>query len=247
MLCGLDVFATDAGTVVIRAGAAVDGGGREIVVPHDVEIDPALLTDACGQTDGEADRRGRRDHLALLSRVRHRAGRDPRGVVRRRAPLRAGDDPRELLGLGDRGHAARGRRRALRGPLGERRARSRWFGRHGWAVRACRPAGRLRPGGAPHMRLRLRRPVRAAGDRRRRGAEAAAGRSARPHRHPIEPRAAGADPVPGRAPRGVLRASRAGSGAADRRHVPLARLPIRPPSSQNSRAPGRSRSRSTSR
>jgi hypothetical protein len=53
ILCGLDVVLTEEGTLVVEAGVAVDGRGREIVVPHDVEIDPAQPTDACGRSSGD--------------------------------------------------------------------------------------------------------------------------------------------------------------------------------------------------
>lgn len=49
VLCGLGVFATDARTIVIESGVAVDGRGRIIVVPEDIEVDPARLSDDCGR------------------------------------------------------------------------------------------------------------------------------------------------------------------------------------------------------
>lgn len=51
VVCGLVVepLTTEAGNgVVIRAGLAVDGWGREIVVPEDVALVPLELTDPCG-------------------------------------------------------------------------------------------------------------------------------------------------------------------------------------------------------
>ncbi|GAA1061429.1 hypothetical protein [Agromyces bracchium] len=53
VLCGLDVYATETGTVVLTAGAGVDGRGREIVVPVDIEVDPSQPTDGCGRPQGE--------------------------------------------------------------------------------------------------------------------------------------------------------------------------------------------------
>lgn len=53
ILCGLDVRLTEEGTLVIEEGVAVDGRGRQIIVPYDVEIDPAQPTDACGKPKGE--------------------------------------------------------------------------------------------------------------------------------------------------------------------------------------------------
>lgn len=48
VLCGLRVIAGADGTVAVTAGVAIDGVGREIVVPANVVIDPAQPTDACG-------------------------------------------------------------------------------------------------------------------------------------------------------------------------------------------------------
>jgi hypothetical protein len=54
VLCGLDVVAsTDAGRVRVSAGVAIDGVGREILVPQDsLGIDPRQPTDDCGRPDG---------------------------------------------------------------------------------------------------------------------------------------------------------------------------------------------------
>ncbi|HKF74946.1 MAG TPA: hypothetical protein VKF59_02295 [Candidatus Dormibacteraeota bacterium] len=51
VVCGLGVepVTTAAGSgVVVRAGLAIDGWGREIIVPRDVAIVPLALTDQCG-------------------------------------------------------------------------------------------------------------------------------------------------------------------------------------------------------
>ncbi len=58
VLCGLEVVLTDTGTVVVEAGIAVDGRGRIIVVPEDVEIDPGRTTDACGRPSGATLEKG---------------------------------------------------------------------------------------------------------------------------------------------------------------------------------------------
>jgi hypothetical protein len=52
VVCGLgvDVLSTSAGNgLVVRAGFAIDGWGREIIVPDDVSLVPLQLTDQCGQ------------------------------------------------------------------------------------------------------------------------------------------------------------------------------------------------------
>ncbi|MGH7577407.1 MAG: hypothetical protein ACREM1_20040 [Longimicrobiales bacterium] len=60
VLCGLRVTANaDGSRVRVSAGAAVDGLGREIIVPRDSKpIDPAQPTDACGRPAGLPIRRG---------------------------------------------------------------------------------------------------------------------------------------------------------------------------------------------
>ncbi|GJG89728.1 hypothetical protein tb265_49090 [Gemmatimonadetes bacterium T265] len=60
VLCGLDVAANADGTRVrVRAGVAVDGVGREIVVPQDSPpVDPRQPTDDCGRPDGAPARGG---------------------------------------------------------------------------------------------------------------------------------------------------------------------------------------------
>jgi hypothetical protein len=54
VLCGLDVVASaDGGRVRVSAGVAIDGLGREIIVPQDsAGIDPAQPTDECGRPEG---------------------------------------------------------------------------------------------------------------------------------------------------------------------------------------------------
>src|SRR5215471_17172291 len=52
VVCGLgvDPLTTAAGNgIVVRAGMAIDGWGREIIVPDDVSLVPLQLTDQCGQ------------------------------------------------------------------------------------------------------------------------------------------------------------------------------------------------------
>src|SRR5438874_6748499 len=53
VVCGLDVqrFSNAGGDgLVVRSGLAIDGWGREIVVPEDVPLVPLSLTNDCGQT-----------------------------------------------------------------------------------------------------------------------------------------------------------------------------------------------------
>jgi hypothetical protein len=53
VLCGLDIEA-DGRRVIVGAGVAIDGHGREIVVPEPFVIeDPLALTDDCGRPTGE--------------------------------------------------------------------------------------------------------------------------------------------------------------------------------------------------
>lgn len=53
VLCGLNVVETGSGSVVITHGVGVDGHGRIVVVPRDVEVDPTRLTGRCGRAAGE--------------------------------------------------------------------------------------------------------------------------------------------------------------------------------------------------
>lgn len=55
VLCGLEVTLTDAGTVVITSGVAVDGYGRLIVVPEDLEVDPSRLSGASATDEPVTD------------------------------------------------------------------------------------------------------------------------------------------------------------------------------------------------
>jgi hypothetical protein len=51
VVCGLRVTSTgnvDKPMLLVTAGLAIDGWGREIIVPHDVMLSPAQLTDDCG-------------------------------------------------------------------------------------------------------------------------------------------------------------------------------------------------------
>lgn len=51
IVCGLgvDPITTSAGNgVIVRSGLAIDGWGREIIVPNDVPLVPLALTDQCG-------------------------------------------------------------------------------------------------------------------------------------------------------------------------------------------------------
>jgi hypothetical protein len=53
VVCGLGVetLSTSAGNgLVVHAGLAIDGWGREIIVPDDVNLVPLQLTDQCGQS-----------------------------------------------------------------------------------------------------------------------------------------------------------------------------------------------------
>jgi hypothetical protein len=47
------VTLTGTGTLEIGCGVGVDGCGRIVVVPGDIEVDPRRLTDACGRPSGE--------------------------------------------------------------------------------------------------------------------------------------------------------------------------------------------------
>jgi hypothetical protein len=48
VLCGLELEATESGTCLIQPGVGIDGRGRLVIVPHDVEVDPSRLTDYRG-------------------------------------------------------------------------------------------------------------------------------------------------------------------------------------------------------
>ena len=57
VVCGLGVeplTTSDGNGVVVRAGLAIDGWGREIVVPEDVALVPLELTDPCGKPSDTA-------------------------------------------------------------------------------------------------------------------------------------------------------------------------------------------------
>ena len=51
--CGLDLVAAKEGRIVVQPGVAIDGWGREIVVPAAVTIDPHQLTDDSGGPAGD--------------------------------------------------------------------------------------------------------------------------------------------------------------------------------------------------
>jgi hypothetical protein len=59
VVCGLgvDVDPQNSGMIlVIQPGVALDGLGREVVVPAPVSVNPFLLTDSSGNPSGTADR-----------------------------------------------------------------------------------------------------------------------------------------------------------------------------------------------
>jgi hypothetical protein len=54
ILCGLEATAAGEGRLLVRPGAAVDGRGREILVPEPYCLEaPLQPTDACGRPDGD--------------------------------------------------------------------------------------------------------------------------------------------------------------------------------------------------
>ncbi len=53
VICGLSVTPGDDGNVLIEPGAALDGLGREIIVPQRLTIDPSILTDDDGLQMGD--------------------------------------------------------------------------------------------------------------------------------------------------------------------------------------------------
>jgi hypothetical protein len=61
VVCGLgvDTLSTSAGNgLVVHAGLAIDGWGREIIVPEDVSMVPLQLTDQCGQASAAGGQAG---------------------------------------------------------------------------------------------------------------------------------------------------------------------------------------------
>lgn len=80
VLCGLEVTASaDGSRVRVSAGAAVDGLGREIIVPRDTRpIDPGQPTDACGRPTGTPVRNGGTVTLYLCY---HECDEEPAPVV----------------------------------------------------------------------------------------------------------------------------------------------------------------------
>jgi hypothetical protein len=73
VLCGLDTVLTDDDTLLILPGVAVDGLGRPVVVPGDVEIDPRQLTDDCGRPSGDPIQEG----TVTVVLCYHECGSDP--------------------------------------------------------------------------------------------------------------------------------------------------------------------------
>lgn len=65
VLCGLQVIAGQDGRVALQSGAAVDGLGREILVPAPVLVDPFQPSDAHGRPDGERLAAGQQVTLRL--------------------------------------------------------------------------------------------------------------------------------------------------------------------------------------
>jgi hypothetical protein len=54
VLCGLHLTVGSDGKMTMAPGAAIDGLGREILVPAATPIDPRKLTDSCGKQTGDA-------------------------------------------------------------------------------------------------------------------------------------------------------------------------------------------------
>jgi len=72
VLCGLEVQELPSGTLQIEHGVGVDGHGRIVVVPRDLEVDPARLTDCCGRPAEQADA----DAFVTVSLCFHECGTD---------------------------------------------------------------------------------------------------------------------------------------------------------------------------
>jgi hypothetical protein len=73
VLCGLEVRLSETGTLVVGAGAGVDGYGRIVVVPREIEVDPARPTDACGRPAADPIEQG----TVTASLCYHQCGTDP--------------------------------------------------------------------------------------------------------------------------------------------------------------------------
>jgi hypothetical protein len=73
VLCGLEVTLSTTGTLVVGAGAGIDGYGRIVVVPRGIEVDPARPTDACGRAAAEPIGNG----TVTVSLCYHECGTDP--------------------------------------------------------------------------------------------------------------------------------------------------------------------------
>src|SRR5690606_7230506 len=104
VLCGLDVVAdAEGGRIRVTAGVAVDGVGREIIVPENSPpVDPHQPTDDCGRPDGEPVRG---DGVVTIYACYHECETEPapvlvsecgpertceNGIVRERYRLRVG-------------------------------------------------------------------------------------------------------------------------------------------------------------
>ncbi|MGW6194762.1 hypothetical protein ACWF0M_01315 [Kribbella sp. NPDC055110] len=73
VLCGLEVTEVPGGTLLVSHGVGIDGHGRLVVVPHDVEVDPARLTDPCGRPEDGPSETG----TVTVSVCYHECGTDP--------------------------------------------------------------------------------------------------------------------------------------------------------------------------
>ena len=87
VLCGLEVVASaDGSRARVRGGVAIDGWGREIIVPTDSPpIDPRQPTDACGRPAGEPIRGG---GIVTLSLCYHECQAEPSPVMVSECPDR---------------------------------------------------------------------------------------------------------------------------------------------------------------
>ncbi|MDQ0079497.1 hypothetical protein [Arthrobacter oryzae] len=58
VLCGLELETTDSGTCLIRPGVGIDGRGRLVIVPQNLEVDPSQLTDCRGMPTDDVASQG---------------------------------------------------------------------------------------------------------------------------------------------------------------------------------------------
>ena len=77
MLCGLALAATQDGRLALAPGVAIDGLGREVLVPVAAAFDPRALTDACGKPTGATAAAG----PVTVSLAYHPCGADPVPVL----------------------------------------------------------------------------------------------------------------------------------------------------------------------